>query len=88
MTELTESDFEAKVTAASPLTSAGALALYVTYREAVGGIAYNGEKIPEWANIKWRAKWGWVCAYSVARTIVRMESFSSPLGHRPVDSSD
>ncbi len=73
MTERTEADFQALVTAASPITGAGGLALYVTYKEAVGGIAYNGEKIPDWANLKWRAKWGWINAYMVARTIVRLE---------------
>lgn len=74
MTERTEADFERLVLEAGLLAGIGASALYTTYREAVGGIAYNGEKIPQWDQIKWRAKWGWVNAYLVAKTIVKLEA--------------
>lgn len=66
----TEADFEALVNAVDEDELLDAISVYHAYREAVDGIAYNGEKIPEWANIKWRAKWGWVCAFREAAVIV------------------
>lgn len=60
MTELTEADFEALCNDTHKDRREDAQALYTAYREAVGRTAYNGEKIPEWANIRWRAKWGWL----------------------------
>lgn len=74
MTEKTEADFAALFQAAELLDGVGALALYTAYREAVGGIAYNGEKIPDWQNLKWRAKWGWLNAYLISKTIARIEA--------------
>lgn len=66
----TEATFEALFQKASTERKAGANALYTAYRAGVGGIAYNGEKIPEWDAIKWRAKWGWVQAYEKALALV------------------
>lgn len=70
MDELTEADFEALVKQAGAFREKGGNMLYLAYRKAVGGIAYNGEKIPEWENIRWRAKWGWINAYDEARNFI------------------
>lgn len=66
----TEADFEALVNAADEDELLNAYGIYHAYREAVGGIAYNGEKIPEWPNIKWRARWGWLNAYREADNLL------------------
>lgn len=66
MNELTEADFEVLVMTSAHDRQEGAYKLYKAYRAGVGNIAYNGEKIPEWPQIKWRAKWGWICAYDEA----------------------
>ena len=70
MSERAEADFEAMVLMANDGLYSGGEELHKAYREAVGGIAYNGEKIPEWENIRWRAKWGWICAYHAAEIII------------------
>lgn len=69
MDELTEADFEALVSGSDYYNLNGGIFLYTAYRKAVGNIAYNGEKIPEWDKLKWRAKWGWVSAYKEAREL-------------------
>lgn len=64
--ELTEADFEARYKALPEYEQNGGHRLYMAYRDAVEGVAYNGEKIPGWDNIKWRAKWGWCSAWEEA----------------------
>lgn len=66
MDELAEADFEAQVKQAGAFREKGGVMLYSAYRKAVGGIAYNGEEIPEWDGMRWRAKWGWINAYDEA----------------------
>lgn len=44
----------------------GARALFEAYVAGVGGVAYNGEAIPGWHEIKETARYGWVCAYRAA----------------------
>lgn len=45
----------------------GARELFEAYCEGVGGIAYNGDKIPQWHEIQDKARYGWVCVYRKAK---------------------